>query len=73
MSVAVDLAGGVWTYAEAGRELGISRQAVAQLAHRGVLPRVSLRGRDYVPVAAVRERRREMIREGLLPTTAAER
>lgn len=41
-------ASGVLTYAEAARELGVSRQRVAQLADRGTLSVIRLRGRRYV-------------------------
>lgn len=73
MSVAVDLASGFLTYAEAGRELGITRQAVHKLARSGRLARITMHGRDYVTVTGVRARKRMMVEQGLLPVSAAER
>lgn len=63
MARLIDLTGGVLTYAEAARELGVSRQAVQQMALAGTLPRVTMHKRDYVSASAVLDRKRRLIAE----------
>lgn len=54
----MDVAGGLLTYAEAGRELNVSRQRIWELVRQGRLGRVTKGGRDYVSAKAVLERRK---------------
>lgn len=56
--------GGWWTFAAAGRYLGVSRERVRQLVAEGRIGTIEHFGRRYVSVFSVRALRASGIRRG---------
>jgi Zn-dependent peptidase ImmA (M78 family) len=65
-TVIADLSMGLMMMAEAARELGVSRQAVAKMVRRGWLTGASRNGREYVTAHSVKAERARREKLGLL-------
>ena len=71
-SAALIDAGGVLTFADAARELQVSRQRVSQMVREGKLGTMLRFGRVYVTAYTVRRERKAREDEGLIVHTREE-